>query len=169
MGVQYRTLTAHIKMKSLLVLTVLVLAVNCEADPEADPALLYLGYPYGLAGHPYTLGYGCRNVAGAPVPCAVGRKRREAEADPAAHLYAGYNLGYYGHFYGYGCHNVAGYPVPCAGKKKRAADPEAEAALLYAGYPYVPYYYGHGCHNYLGHPVPCGKSEEMSTLSFKML
>merc|ERR1711942_72681 len=95
----------------LLVLTVLVLAVNCEGDPEADPALLYLGYPYGLASHPYTLGYGCHNVAGFPVPCA-GKKKRAADPEAeAALLYAGYHYAPY--YYGHGCHNYLGQPVPC--------------------------------------------------------
>merc|ERR1711988_1434092 len=58
-----------------------------DADAEADAAVLYSGYPgyyghgFGYAGypfgayagyygHPYSLGYGCHNVAGVPVPCA---------------------------------------------------------------------------------------------------
>merc|ERR1712122_451257 len=54
------------------------------AEAEADPAAWYYGYyghgyyghPYGYAGyygyygHPYYAGYGCRNNAGALVPCA---------------------------------------------------------------------------------------------------
>merc|ERR1711970_649434 len=99
MGVQliHRTRIQLIKMKSLLVFAVVVLAVNCE--PEADPALLLAGYGYGYGyplvyGHPYSLGLGCFNDAGESVPCA-GRKRREAEAeaDPA-YLLAGYPYAY---------------------------------------------------------------------------
>merc|ERR1711988_25377 len=45
-----------------------------DADAEADAAVLYSGYPVGAYagyyGHPYSLGYGCHNVAGVPVPCA---------------------------------------------------------------------------------------------------
>merc|ERR1711887_107219 len=94
MGVQliHRARIQQIKMKSLLVFAVVVLAVNC--GPEADPALLLAGYGYGYGyplvyGHPYSLGLGCFNDAGESVPCA-GRKRREAEAeaDPA-YLLAG--------------------------------------------------------------------------------
>merc|ERR1719436_831474 len=105
-------------MKSLLVFAVVVLAVNCE--PEADPALLLpgfgYGYPYAYL-HPYTAGFGCHNVAGLPVPCAAGKKKRSAdpEADPALLYGFGYPYAYV-HPYtaGLGCHNVAGVPVPCA-------------------------------------------------------
>merc|ERR1711962_848525 len=115
-----------------------------DADAEADAAVLYAGYPgyyghgFGYAGypfgayagyygHPYSLGYGCHNVAGVPVPCA--------------------GLGYAGLGYPYAapalkinepevteveypvhvlkpvvkkvdlaplCHNGLGFPVPCA-------------------------------------------------------
>merc|ERR1712002_390076 len=112
MGVQliHRARFQQIKMKSLLVFAVVVIAVNCE--PEADPALLLPGFGYGypvVYGHPYSLGLGCFNDAGESVPCA-GRKRREAEA---ALLYGfGYPYGGYVHPYtaGFGCHNVAGVP-----------------------------------------------------------
>ena len=59
---------------------------------ESDPWYGY-GYGYGLA-HPYTLGYGCHNAYGAPVPCA-GRKKREA--DPAVLLHHPYAYGAYGY------------------------------------------------------------------------
>merc|ERR1712112_330203 len=96
----------------------------------------YYGYPYGT----YAAGVKsapCVNAANVPVPCAAGRKRRDAdaEADPA-YLYGGY-YGYpgyarygYGGYYGLGgyyggyyrglygksapCVNAANVPVPCA-------------------------------------------------------
>jgi len=112
-----------------------------KREAEAEPWWGY-GYGYGLA-HPYTLGYGCHNTYGAPVPCA-GRKKREAEAKP----WLGYG---YPYAYGYAapvvgaavavkpCTNVNGEKVDCAlghkdvatahivpaliGRKKREADP----------------------------------------------
>merc|ERR1711999_61413 len=144
---------------------------------EADPALLYAGYPYvGLKSAP------CVNAANVPVPCAAGYGyglvhygKRDSEADPAL-FYAGYYgvpfgsstgldpitqgldastqgyapYGYFGHYYG-----------------KR--DAEADPALLVAGYGYAAFPHGvaatpagyiHSSHvglcvNYLGASVPC--------------
>merc|ERR1711941_164201 len=129
-----------INMKAFVAL----FALAATALAESDPWYGY-GYGYGLA-HPYTLGYGCHNAYGAPVPCA-GRKKREA--DPAVLLHHPYAYGAYG--YGYAapaigatvavkpCTNVDGEKVDCAlghkdvatahivpavyGRKKRAADP----------------------------------------------
>merc|ERR1711988_1227176 len=123
---------------------VAIFALAASALAESDPWYGY-GYGYGLA-HPYSLGYGCHNAYGAPVPCA-GRKKREA--DPAVLLHHPYAYGAYG--YGYAapaigaavavkpCTNVDGEKVDCAlghkdvatahivpavyGRKKRAADP----------------------------------------------
>jgi len=108
--------------KFLVVASSLVAAVYGEA--EADPALLYGGYGYGL-GHPYAYGayaFGgksapCVNAANAPVPCAgaplayagypyaaglYGRKKREAEAEPEADAEAAVLYGGYGYPYGAG-------------------------------------------------------------------
>merc|ERR1712212_1189018 len=187
---------------------------EAEAEAEADPYYLYGAY-YGLGlgyyGWPYGYyhGYygGCRNNAGALVPCA-GRKRRDPEADPYL-LYGGYygypyygygyGLGYYGYpWYGYHgvaksapCVNAWNQAVPCAVERKKReaeaepeavaeaeADPEADPYLLYGGYYGYPYgygygyglgygwggyyglggYYGHyygGCRNNAGALVPC--------------
>merc|ERR1712088_534523 len=123
---------------------VAIFALAASALAESDPWYGY-GYGYGLA-HPFSLGYGCHNTYGAPVPCA-GRKKREA--DPAVLLHHPYAYGAYG--YGYAapaigaavavkpCTNVDGEKVDCAlghkdvatahivpavyGRKKRAADP----------------------------------------------
>merc|ERR1712141_149089 len=76
---------------------------EAEAEPEADPALVYstgvVGYPYAVGAHtvtyagaPHAVAYTpfgvthssnvgiCTNNLGAVVPC---RRKREAEADPA--------------------------------------------------------------------------------------
>merc|ERR1712130_359413 len=72
---------------------------EAEADPEADPWLLYSGlthytapYVYGL-GYPYTYGYGwpylglvptvAAEAAEEPAVEAADRKKRDADADPA--------------------------------------------------------------------------------------
>merc|ERR1711881_559558 len=126
-----------INMKAFVALFALAASVAAESDPWYG-----YGYGYGLA-HPYSLGYGCHNAYGAPVPCA-GRKKREAEAKP----WLGYG---YPYAYGYAapvvgaavavkpCTNVNGEKVDCAlghkdvatahivpaiyGRKKREADP----------------------------------------------
>merc|ERR1711992_180457 len=67
---------------------------EAEAEPEADPALVYstglVGYPFAVGAHavtytPFGVTHSsnvgiCTNVDGAVVPC---RRKREAEADPA--------------------------------------------------------------------------------------
>merc|ERR1712018_895996 len=104
-----------INMKAFVAL----FALAATALAESDPWYGY-GYGYGLA-HPYTLGYGCHNAYGAPVPCA-GRKKREA--DPAVLLHHPYAYGAYGY-----AAPVLGAAVavkPCTnvyGRKKRAANP----------------------------------------------
>merc|ERR1712168_1316360 len=112
---------------------------EAEAEPEADPALLYGTYGYG------PLAYGlksapCVNAANVPVPCAG-----------AAYAY-GYPYAGYGAIYG---------------KSEAEAEPEADPALLYGGlaaYPYAgyatygayPFVYGAGIaktNDVLGHAV----------------
>jgi len=114
--------------KFLVVSSALVAAVYGEA--EADPALLYGGYGYGL-GHPYAHGayaFGgksapCVNSANIAVPCA------------------GRPLAYAGYPYAHGLY----------GKRDAEAEPEAdaEAAVLYGGYGY-PYGLGHAGLGYAG-------------------
>jgi len=120
-----------------------------EAEAEADPAVFYSGvygsYPwaYGLGGYtayPYTHGYGlpaytyaagCRNNAGALVPCAhgavaahvVAKREADSEADPAYFVSPylaqyGFPRTYYGnalvHTSRFGiCTNYLGASVPC--------------------------------------------------------
>merc|ERR1712183_1193544 len=78
----------------------------------------YYGGYYGLGGKSAP----CVNSLNVPVPCAVGRKRRDAEAAPEAeadpaYLYGGY-YGRYAGYYGLGkaapCVNAWNVPVACA-------------------------------------------------------
>jgi len=144
-------------MKACIALFALVAAAYAESDPW------YYGYglPYAGYGYGYALASPCKNAAGVPVPCALGRKKREAEADAKPWLAYGYGYPYAG--YGYAlsaCHNAYGAPVPCAaGRKKRAA--EADPAVLYHPYAYAaPAFYGAGvvikpCTNVNGEKVDC--------------
>merc|ERR1712183_1039312 len=73
-----------ITMHLLVVLSVLVAAASAQ----------YLHYPYayGLHGLHGVVGLKsapCVNAANVPVPCAAGKKKREAQADPAL-LYGAY-------------------------------------------------------------------------------
>merc|ERR1711971_1373700 len=69
---------------------------SADAEAEADPALLYGAYGYGVAGHP---GAATSFVARSP----QGLGKRSAEADPAL-LYGTYGVAPYvtGNTYGYG-------------------------------------------------------------------
>merc|ERR1712142_1141806 len=132
----------HTNMKAFIVLFALFAAAMAEA--EADPALFYAnaygGYYGGFGAYPYTYGYGaypyaaytyagCRNNAGALVPCAHGGvaghvvAKREADSDPA--YFVTPYLAQYGFprtFYGNGlvhtshygiCTNYLGQQVSC--------------------------------------------------------
>jgi len=131
---------------------------SAEAEPEADPYLLYGNYyahhvpAVTHAVHPYSVVHaaGCTNNDGAAVPCAVG----------GAYTYGWpYAYGYYPH--------VVAAPAAAeaveAERKKREAEPEAEAEadpwLTYSSHPghvstlYGAYGHGvHGVHGvYAGH------------------
>jgi len=112
--------------KFLVVASSLVAAVYGEA--EADPALLYGGYGYGL-GHPYA--YGAYAFGGKSAPC-VNSANVAVPCAGAPLAYAGYP-----------------YAAGLYGKREAEAEPEAEAdaAVLYGGYGY-PYGAGLG---YAGH------------------
>merc|ERR1711863_127215 len=130
---------------------------EAEAEPEADPALVY---STGLVGYPYAVGAHAVTYAGAPHAVAY---------TPFGVTHSS-NVGI--------CTNTLGAVVPC--RRKREADP----ALVYAGVGAVPYTYGvlpyagvHGtnpvhavahtaaglthssnvgiCTNYVGAVVPC--------------
>merc|ERR1711936_1284967 len=79
-----------------------------DAEAEAKPWGYYglgyrgyhgygYGYPYRYWGH-YGKAAPCVNGYGAPVPCAVGRKKRESEAEAKPLVYA---HGLYGYPYAY--------------------------------------------------------------------
>merc|ERR1711923_395221 len=144
--------------KFLVVASSLVAAVYGEA--EADPALLYGGFGYGL-GLPYAYGayaFGgksapCVNAANVPVPCAgaplayagypyaahyYGKRSADAEPEADADAYYGY-YGYGLRPYGYRAYGYDyGYPYRYGYYGKRSADAEAEAdpAVFYNAYGY---------------------------------
>merc|ERR1712117_243098 len=151
---------------------------SADAEAEADPALLYGAYGYGL---PYAYGaypyaYGLRAAYGlageVAAPTASGYLNRygkrsadaDAEADPAL-LYGAYGYGAYPYAYGaypygyrYGLAGVAAHPGAATsfvarspqGLGKRSAD--ADPALLLGTYGYGPYVtgntYGYGPSGY---------------------
>merc|ERR1711884_894970 len=133
-----------------------------DADAEADAAVLYAGCP-GYYGHPYSLGYGCHNVAGVPVPWA--RKRRDADEEEAAAPAATTPLVYAGHPFGLG---YAGYPYaglgyaglgyPYAAPALKINEPEV-TEVEYPVHVLKPVVkkvdLAPLCHNGLGFPVPC--------------
>merc|ERR1712126_617495 len=100
---------------------------EAEAEPEADPALLYGAYGYaGYAGYPYA---GLRTYAGYPYATAYGAYpyaygayghylgKRSADAEPeadAALLYGAYGYAGYAAPYAYGYAGYAGYPYAAA-------------------------------------------------------
>merc|ERR1712106_1007919 len=158
-----RAVSSHKMNKFLVVASSLVAAVYGEA--EADPALLYGGYGYGL-GHPYA--YGAYAFGGKSAPCV------NAANVPVA--CAGAPLAYAGYPYAHGLY----------GKRDADAEPEADAdaAVLYGGYGYphglgyaglgyaglghavaaTPFGLTHSsnvgiCTNYLGASVPCGRKK----------
>merc|ERR1712029_640447 len=169
----------YLNMKFLVVASALLVA-----SISADPQLLYGGLGYaGAAAFPYA-GYGyalglksapCVNAANVPVPCA-GRRKRDAEADPALlyGAYAGYPA------YGYaaavpfgsstgldpitqgldastqGYAPYAAYGLGYYGKRDADADP----ALLYGAYAGYPAAYG-----YAAAAVPFGSSTGLDPLT----
>merc|ERR1712183_139262 len=143
-----------------------------DADAEADAAVLYAGYPgyyghglgyagyygHGLGyagyyGHPYSLGFGCHNVAGVPVPCA--RKRRDADEEEAAAPAATTPLAYAGYPFGLG---YAGLGYPYAAPALKINEPEV-TEVEYPVHVLKPVVkkvdLAPLCHNGLGFPVPC--------------
>merc|ERR1711911_428228 len=116
-----------------------------EADANADPAVLYGAYGYGL---PYASVYGGYRTYGAypgysygyygkRSPDAEPEAAADAEADPAL-LYGafGYGLPYSGVYrsygaYPYGYRTYGAYPYAYYGKRSADAEPEADPALLY--------------------------------------
>merc|ERR1712157_609410 len=120
-----------------------------EADPEADPWLLYSGYHgYGY-GHyaPFTYSYAPHVYSYYGLPHAYYYGKRSADAEPEADADADAYYGYYGYGlrpYGYRAYGY-GYPYRYGyyGKRSADAEPEPEAnADAYYGY------YGYGLRRY---------------------
>merc|ERR1712010_184440 len=149
MGTVFPRQSDNMKLFAVLALASVAFA---EPEAEADPALLYGTYGYGVPAYgaygaygaynayrPYSYGgyyYGKRSAEAEP----------EAEADPALLYNAyGYGLPYAGAYgaygaYGYGHRTYGAYPYASAyyGKRSADAEPKAEAdpALLYNAYGY---------------------------------
>merc|ERR1711936_609038 len=137
-----------------------------EADANADPAVLYGAYGYGL---PYASVYGGYRTYGAYPGYSFGyygkrsadaepEAAADAEADPALlhSVYGGYRTyGSYG-AYPYGYRTYGAYPNAYYGKRSADAEPEADAeadpALLYGAYgyglPYSSVYRSYGAYPY---------------------
>merc|ERR1712037_36653 len=142
---------------------VLALAAVAFAEPgaEADPALLYGTYGYGV---PAYGSYGAYNTYSAYRPYAYGgyyygKRSAEAEAEPEAEANADAYYGYYGYArpYAYGAYGsgygyrYGAYPYASTyyGKRSADAEPKAEAdpALLYNAYGYgLPYAGAYGAY-----------------------
>merc|ERR1712212_756166 len=151
-------------MKFFVVASALVAAAYGAADAEADAALLYGAYGYGLP-----LAYGaksapCVNAANVPVPCAGGAYgyagwpyaygghylgKREADA---AVLYGAYGYPYAGLGYGYG-YGLGYAALPTVGIPNPVhAVAATPAGLTHSSNVGI-------CTNYLGASVPCGRKK----------
>merc|ERR1712110_492563 len=120
---------------------------EAAADAEADPALLYGAYGYGLpyssvyrsyGAYPYGYRtYGAYSYGYYGKRSADAEPEADAEADPAL-LYGAYGHGlpYSGVYrsygaYPYGYRTYGAYPYAYYGKRSADAEPEADPALLY--------------------------------------
>merc|ERR1711936_573991 len=150
MGTVFPRQSDNMKFFAVLALAAVAFA-EPEADAEADPAVLYGAYGYGLPsvyGGYRTYGsygaypYGYRTYGAYPNAyygkrSADAEPEADAEADPAL-LYGayGYGLPYssvyrsYG-AYPYGYRTYGAYPYAYYGKRSADAEPEADPALLY--------------------------------------
>merc|ERR1712110_361791 len=142
MGAVFPRQSDNMKFFAVLALAAVAFA-EPEADANADPAVLYGAYGYGL---PYASVYGGYRTYGAypGYPFGYYGKRSadaepeaDAEADPAL-LYGayGYGLPYSGVYrsygaYPYGYRTYGAYPYGYYGKRSADAEPEADPALLY--------------------------------------
>merc|ERR1712137_1010580 len=130
MGTVFPRQSDNMKLFAVLALAAVAFA---EPEAEADPALLYGAYGYGL---PYTGVYGGYRTYGA-YPYTYGYYgKRSADADPEADpalLYRAYGYPYagvYGYRYG-GYRTYGAYPYSYGYYGKRSAEAEADPALLY--------------------------------------
>merc|ERR1712184_129603 len=151
MGTVFPRQSDNMKLFAVLAFAAVAFA---EPEAEADPALLYSAYGYGLPysgvyggyrtyrAYPYSYGYyGKRSADAEP--------EADAEADPAL-LYRAYGYPYagvYGYRYG-GYRTYGAYPYSYGyyGKRSADAEPEAEAdpALLYRAEHLLYGAYGYG-------------------------
>merc|ERR1711976_271469 len=136
MGTVFPRQSDNMKLFAVLALAAVAFA---EPEAEADPALLYGAYGYGLpyagvygagyrtyGAYPYTYGgyyYGKRSADAEP--------EADAEADPSL-LYGAYGYGLpYSGVYGYRAYGAYPYAYTYYGKRSADAEPEADPALLY--------------------------------------
>merc|ERR1711910_188443 len=142
MGTVFPRQSDNMKFFAVLALAAVAFA-EPEADANADPAVLYGAYGYGL---PYASVYGGYRTYGAYPGYSFGyygkrsadaepEAAADAEADPAL-LYGAYGYGHtYGAYpYAYGYDQTYGaYPYTYGyyGKRSADAEPEADPALLY--------------------------------------
>merc|ERR1712184_97987 len=142
MGTVFPRQSDNMKFFAVLALAAVAFA-EPEADANADPAVLYGAYGYGL---PYASVYGGYRTYGAypgysyayyGKRSADAEPEADAEADPAL-LYGayGYDLPYSGVYrsygaYPYGYRTYGAYSYGYYGKRSADAEPEADPALLY--------------------------------------
>merc|ERR1712184_80398 len=144
MGTVFPRQSDNMKFFAVLALAAVAFA-EPEADANADPAVLYGAYGYGL---PYASVYGGYRTYGAYPGYSYGYYgKRSADAEPEADAEAnpaplygayGYGLPYSGVYrsygaYPYGYRTYGSYPYSYGyyGKRSADAEPEADPALLY--------------------------------------
>merc|ERR1719201_2640557 len=141
-------------IRTLLIASLATLAAT-EAEPkaEADPYLVYGGYPY--TGLTHGLTYGAYNpYYTLPVVKAAEADVKAVDAEEkktVVPLHYPINYGYYGHplTHYYGKREAEAEPTADAD-----ADAKADPWLAYSGYAGYPYAYGHsGYLPYYTHPV----------------
>ena len=141
-------------IRTLLIASLATLAAT-EAEPkaDADPYLLYGGYPYTGLTHGIT--YGAYNpYYTLPVVKAAEADVKAVDAEDkktVVPLHYPINYGYYGHplTHYYGKREAEAEPTADAD-----ADAKADPWLAYSGYAGYPYAYGHsGYLPYVSHPV----------------
>merc|ERR1711935_1183299 len=135
-------------IRTLLIASLATLAAT-EAEPkaDADPYLVYGGYPY-THGLTHGLTYGAYNpYYTLPVVKAAEAEEKKTVV-PLGHYPV--NYGYYGHplTHYYGKRDADAEPTADA-----AADAKADPWLAYSGYAGYPYAYGHSGYLPYTHPV----------------
>merc|ERR1711936_265720 len=152
MGTVFPRQSDNMKFFAVLALAAVAFA-EPEADANADPAVLYGAYGYGL---PYASVYGGYRTYGAYPGYSFGYYgKRSADAEPEAAADAEADPALLYGAYGYG-QTYGAYPYAYYGKRSADAEPEADAeadpALLYGAYGYgLPYsgvYRSYGAYPY---------------------